>query len=150
MTQTDLSSHSPLSRKAHVTQFIKYCCVGVINTLVCLGVIFLCKSVFGINQYVSNAIGYVCGVINSFLWNKQWVFKSNGKYTGEAIKFVIGFAICYALQFVVVWALSQSDFGKQEFNIYGFVISGYGIATLLGNVVYTLANFVYNKLVAFK
>ena len=34
--------------------------------------------------------------------------------------------------------------------IAGIVISGYGIATVLGNVVYTLANFVYNRTVTFR
>jgi putative flippase GtrA len=29
-------------------------------------------------------------------------------------------------------------------------LSGYGIATLIGNVCYTLCNFVYNRLITFK
>ena len=66
------------------------------------------------------------------------------------MRFLVGFGICYALQFVLVWMLTQSDFGDFDFRFFGIVISGYGIATLLGNVVYTLANFVYNRLVTFR
>ena len=63
-------------RGAAMRQFIRYLLVGVINTLVTLIVIYVCKSILDINQWVSNAIGYVAGLINSFIWNKNWVFKS--------------------------------------------------------------------------
>lgn len=66
-----------LSRNT-MLQFVKYACVGVLNTLVTLCVIYVCKALLGVNPLVSNAIGYVCGVINSFLWNKNWVFKTSG------------------------------------------------------------------------
>ena len=126
-------------------QFVKYCIVGVLNTLVTLGVIYLCKSLLGWNLYVSNALGY----INSFVCNKQWVFCSQGGYRREALRFVGGFAVCYLLQLAVVWLLTRS-IGDFEYLILGIVLSGYGIATLLGNVVYTLANFAYNRLVTFR
>lgn len=133
-----------------IQQFIKYCLVGVLNTLVCLVTIFVCKSLLGVNPYVSNAIGYAVGLVNSFVWNRHWVFRSHGRYTAEAVRFVIGFAVCYMAQFAVVYVLNQSHFGDYEFHIAGFVLSGYGVATLLGNVVYTLCNYVYNRLVVFK
>ena len=138
------------TRTGKILQFVRYCLVGVLNTLVTLGVIYLCKSFLGWNLYVSNALGYICGVINSFLCNKSWVFKSKGGYRKEAIRFFIGCGLCYALQFFVVWMLTNSWIGSLDFMVYGVVISGYGIATLLGNVMYTLANFVYNRTVTFK
>ncbi len=61
----------------------------------------------------------------------------------------MGFAVCYGLQFLVVWLINQSWFGDELFDLGFFVISGYGIATLIGNVVYTLANFAFNRLVTF-
>lgn len=146
MTEEKLCEESP---RGKILQFVKYCIVGVLNTLVTFGVIYLCKSLFGWNLYLSNALGYICGVINSFLCNKQWVFHSKGRLHHEAVKFLLGFALCYALQFWVVWMLTESDFGSLEFAICGIVLSGYGIATILGNVVYTLANFVYNRVFTF-
>lgn len=133
-----------------ILQFIKYCMVGVLNTIVTLGVIFVCKTLFGWNLYVCNALGYICGVINSFLCNKQWVFRSKGRYLPEAMKFLVGFGICYGLQLWAVWMLTESAFGSLQFAIFGIVLSGYGIATLIGNVIYTLANFIYNRVVTFR
>ncbi|MGN0219167.1 MAG: GtrA family protein [Muribaculaceae bacterium] len=138
----------PLDYK--MLQFLKYCIVGALNTVVCLGVIFVCKSLLGVNPYLSNILGYGAGLINSFLWNKQWVFKTRGGYSREAVRFLVGFAVCYLLQLALVFVLNSSPFGRFEVDIFGFVLSGYGIATLLGNVVYTLANYVYNRLVTFR
>jgi putative flippase GtrA len=140
----NLSSHSP------IVQFAKYAIVGVMNTLLTLGVIFVCKSFFGVNAYVSNAIGYVAGVINSFLWNRNWVFKSNGRFSRQAVHFIVGFLVCYAVQFAVVWGLNQFALKDFEVDIVVMTLSGYGIATLIGNVCYTVCNFIYNRLVTFK
>lgn len=132
-------------------QFAKYCMVGVLNTLVTFGVIYLCKSFFDMNLYVSNALGYIAGLINSFLCNKSWVFKSDGSYLKESIIFGCGFLLCYGLQLLVVWLITDSWFGEEIYHLSRYVaISGYGIATIIGNVVYTLANFIYNKLVTFR
>lgn len=132
-------------------QFVKYAVVGGMNTLLTLLVIFICKSLLEINPYVSNAIGYLFGVTNSFLWNRAWVFHAKqGKIHSQAVKFLVGFLICYIIQFAVVWSLNQSSFGKIEILILGFTLSGYGIATIIGNVVYTLCNFLYNRFIAFK
>ncbi len=124
--------------------------VGILNTMVCLGTIFICKSLLGVNPYLSNALGYLAGVLNSFLWNRTWVFRSHGRYSREAIRFMLGCGLCYLAQLAVVMVLNQSHFGNYEFDLGFFVLSGYGVATLLGNVVYTLCNFVYNRLVVFR
>ncbi len=141
-----------LNAKSPIVQLMKYAVVGVMNTMLTLCIIFLCKSVFGVNEYVSNALGYVAGLINSFLWNRRWVFRStDGGMNRQAVKFFLGFCICYAVQFAVVWLMNQSWFGETLYTLPGgWVISGYGIATLVGNVCYTLCNFVYNRLVTFK
>ena len=138
-------------RGEKMLQFVKYCIVGVLNTLVTLGVIYICKSFLGWNLYLSNVLGYVAGVVNSFLCNKSWVFKSDGSYMREAVRFLAGFLVCYLLQLWAVWAITaKSIIGHNNFAVLGIVISGYGIATLVGNVVYTLANFVYNRMVTFR
>ena len=140
-----------MKEKKTLIQFLKYGLVGCINTAITLGVIFLCKSLLGINEYVANILGYTAGLINSFIWNKTWVFKSKKGYRREAVKFGIGFGGCYGIQLLVVFLLNSSALGDMQWNILGvFTLSGYGVATLIGNVVYTLANFIYNRMVTFK
>lgn len=142
---------TPLLHHEAVRQLVKYALVGVMNTLITLMIIFICKSILGINPYVSNAIGYIAGLINSFLWNRTWVFHAkDGKMHRQALLFIIGFCLCYSIQLFVVWILNRSSFGEIQILILGFTLSGYGLATLIGNVIYTLCNFIYNKIVAFK
>lgn len=140
------------TRRSAAIQLVKYVLVGCMNTLLTLGVIFVCKSLLGVNEYVSNAIGYFAGLVNSFFWNRGWVFhRANGVMGRQIVHFLLGFAVSYAVQFLVLWLLNQSWFGAIEVNIFGFwVISGYGFATLLANVAYTVTNFAYNRLVTFK
>lgn len=137
-------------KQEQIIQFIKFCLVGVLNTLVTLAVIYLCKSFFGINDYISNACGYICGMINSFLCNRRFVFESQGSYAREASRFLAGFLVCYLLQLTTVWLINRTDFGNLLFYVYGIAVTGYGIATLIGNIVYTIANFIFNRLITFK
>lgn len=139
------------NRRETITQFVKYALVGVMNTLVTLGVIYVTKSFLGIKPMGANAMGYACGLINSFIWNKTWVFQSRKDFKREAIKFMVGFGLCYALQFVIVWALTyRTALGEMEWVVAGLTFSGYAVATLAGNVGYTVANFIYNRAVTFK
>jgi len=139
-----------ISREQQI-QFLKFIIVGGMNTMVTLVVIFVCKSLLDVNPYLSNALGYVAGVVNSFLWNRSWVFRSHGRFYREMAKFFAGFGICYVLQFAAMWSLTNlTPLGDMEWNIKGFTLSGYGAATLMAMCVYTLCNFVYNRRVAFR
>lgn len=138
------------NRKA-LMQFVRYAAVGVINTTLTLFVIYVCKGLLGMNPWVSNAIGYVAGFVNSFFWNKLWVFNSHNAVVREAAKFVVGFFLCYGLQLFVTWVLTEhTTIGDIYFSVFGMPFSGYGVATLIGMVIYTLANFVFNRAVTFK
>lgn len=140
-----------IQKKQTFIQLIKYILVGCLNTAITLLVIFVCKSLLNINPYIANALGYIAGLVNSFLWNKNWVFKSQKGYSKEAIKFALGWGLCYLLQLGVVYMLNSAQFGAKEWDLCGiFTISGYGVATLIGMIVYTLANYVYNRLITFK
>ncbi|MDE7426265.1 MAG: GtrA family protein [Muribaculaceae bacterium] len=134
-----------------LTRLIKYGTVGVINTLVCLGVIALCKSLLMINPLVSNFAGYTAGLICSFFFNKTWVFKSTGKYTSEAFRFALGWGTCYLLQLGFLWLIWEHTTLKNfEHALGGYTLSGYGISTILAMVLYTVLNFLYNRFITFR
>ena len=91
--------------KTTTIQLIKYGIVGVSNSLITLIVIFLCDEVIGMKLMLADVIGYIAGLINSFVWNKNWVFKSHNKQLHrEVLLFVVGFLVCFGLQFVTVLA----------------------------------------------
>lgn len=131
---------------------IKYAFVGVMNTCVTLLTIFICKSLLGVNPYVSNAIGYGAGIANSFIWNRAWVFHAKeGRLHRQILLFAVGAGACYLIQLLCLYLLlEKTALGDMQWIILGFTLSGYGVATLVGSVVYTGVNFIYNKLIAFR
>jgi len=137
--------------KDPLVQFVKFIMVGVLNTALTLVVIYICKSILEINEYVSNLIGYVAGVINSFLWNKNWVFRAKDHLLRQSADFLIGFGLCYLLQLAVIYLIVEcTPYGKMIWTIGDYTFSGYAVATLIGMGVYTIAYFIYNRIITFR
>ena len=132
-------------------QFVKFGIVGILNTCITLLAIYICKSLIGVNPYVSNAIGYGLGLLNSFFWNRNWVFRSKKtRINRQILLFLLGFGVCYLLQLFIVWVLTNTLLYDFEIPILSFTLSGYGLATVIGNIAYTISNFIYNKFLTFK
>lgn len=142
--------------KDHITRrnmlmLLRFAVTGAVNTLLTLAVIYVTKGLLGLNPWLANALGYGIGFVNSFIWNKLWVFRSHNGVFREALTFCLGFAVCYILQFVVTWTLTEATpLGDRIFSVGGFVFSGYAVATIIGMAAYTAANFLFNRLVTFR
>ncbi len=149
--------------KNTIYQLLKYGIVGVMNTLLTAVVIWaVLKFGFGVvseekatslQMVVSNFAGYAVGLVNSFVFNRNWTFKSKGNWKTGFLKFVLAFAICYMIQLGVVLALNKYvSIPTFEFNALGgdYVITSSYICQLIGIVFYTGLNFFFNKYYTFK
>lgn len=121
-----------------VKQAIKYGIVGLGNTLITAGVIWVMMKLLGCSDITSNVTGYVAGVLNSFVWNKQWTFQSSAGWTSSAIRFGVVFGICYLLQLGVLMVLNKHLPIDPYYN------------QLIAMAFYTAINFIMNKLYTFK
>lgn len=138
--------------KTTTIQLVKYGLVGVSNSLITLIVIFVCNEILGMKLMLADVIGYIAGLINSFVWNKNWVFKShNHRLRYELTMFVVGFLLCFGLQFLTVWLL-RDPMKALNLALFGLEpdMVGEYIAVCLGMVVYTLCNFIYNRCITFR
>lgn len=135
-------------------QLLKYGVIGVMNTLITLVSFYLLNTKLGVPYGPSNIIGYVLGVINSFIWNRNWVFKTGVNVKREALLFGCGFVLCWMLQGVVSWVLLEGVGMKALPNdAIPFVPmekAGQNIVMVISMVVYTVANYAYNRFVTFK
>ena len=135
-------------------QLLKYGVIGVLNTLITLVVFYLMNTRMGLSYGISNVVGYIFGVINSFLWNRNWVFKTKNDFKRELALFVIGFLICLALQLFVSWILLEvvgwKDLRDDIIPFFPMQKAGQNIVMLLAMVAYTLANYAYNRFVTFR
>lgn len=119
-------------------EFIKFLITGVINTTITLGIIFLMYNFFGIHYVLSNAIGYALGFINSFLMNKFWTFKSKGGLIKQFFVFLKVFLVCYLFQLAFLYYFSEELLLEKN------------ISQILSMIIYTIANFLFNKFLTFK
>jgi putative flippase GtrA len=70
-------------------QFVKFGIVGVVNTAVQFVVFYLLFRQLHLPMMVSSGLGYMAGVINSYLINRVWTFEvKEKKKAGEFMRFV--------------------------------------------------------------
>ncbi|MDR2805139.1 MAG: GtrA family protein [Dysgonamonadaceae bacterium] len=146
-----------------IVQVCKYGIVGVLNTLLTAVVIALMMHfLFHVNGQqdassiavsVSNATGYVAGLINSFVWNRKWTFHSRKDWRIDFLKFTATFLICYIPQLLLVMALNRyANIPSLKIHALGVesMLSPAYLCQLTGIVFYTALNFLCNKYYTFK
>ena len=112
-------------------QTIRYCFVGGINTLV-TGAVILILTTMDIGLYLSNAFGYVVGILFSFILNSYFTFASKPSFLQFA-KFILCCLICYLINLIAMnWVIF---IGIQ--NEY--------IIQIVGMIFYTAFGFWMNK-----
>lgn len=133
-----------------LVQFIKFGMVGVTNTLLSLGVTYLAVLVFelfgedtkeamwAIN--LSTAVGFIAGVINSFVLNKNFVFKNGEKQNKKKLfaKVFVCYGCTYLLSVLIMNVLVGSFHVPNR------------IAPIPRYIITIPLNFIANKLWAFK
>jgi len=137
-------------------QALKFGIVGLGNTLLTLGIIWVMTESLGYAAIPANISGYAVGIISSYIFNKQWTFRSAVGWKKSAIRFFIVCAICYLVQFVVLVILNRYYLDNPP--LYAFfkpvlVVLNIGPSYyihLFAMVFYTLLNFFFNKYYTFK
>ena len=119
-------------------QAIRYGVVGVSNTLITAVVIWVMMKMAGCSDVLSNITGYAAGVLNSFVLNKKWTFKSTIGWSRGAVRFGVVFGICYLMQLGLLLYLNKHLTIDSYFN------------QLLAMAFYTVINFIMNKYYTFK
>lgn len=123
-------------------QFIKFGIVGISNTLIsyCTYAVLVW---LGVNFLLSNLIGFVVSVLNSFYWNSRYVFDLNNADTKQKLKVLIKTFISYAGTGLV---LSSAMLILWIDIVH---LSKY-IAPIINLIITVPVNFVVNKVWAFK
>lgn len=112
--------------------FSKYILVGVVNTGITALIIFILMYL-GLGIYTSNAIGYLAGIIVSFILNTLFTFSTKLTWL-RFTKFIINCGACYLINiFVIYIALLLNN----EWIYF---------AQLCGMGAYTVSGFLLNKL----
>jgi putative flippase GtrA len=87
--------------------FIKFCLIGVINGIVGFSIILSLIYFFNINYMISNFLGYIGGIITSFILNKYVNFKTEGRIKAEFPIFIGSFIVAYSVNALVLYSLVE-------------------------------------------
>lgn len=125
-------------------KLLKFLIVGVINTLVGAGAMFLLYNLANCNYWFSSACNYIAGGICSYLLNKFFTFKNHEKSFKQIIQFVLLLVICYLIAYIgakylIYWILADKSVQFKD-----------NVAMLTGEVLYTIINYLGQRLVVFK
>lgn len=114
-------------------QFLKFLFVGLGNTGLGVGMIYLGKWQLGLNDLAANTFGYAIGIAFSFFMNSKLTFAYRGGHFGSAVRFLLAALGAYLLNVIVVGGA-----------IYGFGVHG-DFAQLLGVPPYTIFFYLASK-----
>lgn len=122
----------------NIIQFIKFNVVGVLNTLVDFGVYTL-LTFLGLNNMIAQCISYTCGMLNSYLFNTLWTFKTEKQRTpSEFVKFVCVNLVSLAASLGMLYICKN-----------WFMIDNNTLSKLIATPVSMAMNFIGNKLFVF-
>lgn len=135
---------SNLIKKLCDKTFLKFIAVGVVNTLVGTGTMFLAYNVVHLSYWVSSASNYVVGSIVSYMLNRRFTFKDTSSVSSSAPKFIVNITLCYVIAYgaakpLVAAALSSAPVAVQENG-----------AMLVGMCLFVLLNYVGQRFFVFR
>ena len=122
---------------------LKFLLVGVSNTLVGSGIMFLLYNLANWSYWLSSAANYVVGSAISFFLNKYFTFQNRERSWKQVGKFVVTVAVCYLLAYGVAKPLTIYVLAGQAVNIQE------NAAMLAGMCLYTGLNYLGQRFFAF-
>ena len=118
--------------------FIRFCSVGVLNTLIGLAIIFGLMRFGGVQYVLANAIGYAVGMALSFALNRSWTFAHNGPILHSALQWALVIAVAYAVNISLVVAVHEY-FGVDRYLSQAFGVLAYTGLSFLGGRFYAFS-----------
>jgi len=129
----------PETWREELGRMIRFALVGLLNTSIGLGTIYLLQNGFGLDYRIANTAGYTIGIINSFILNRTWTFKNRDKrLTRQGAIFLLVAGVCWGAQFLALIVIVEFFSVRKEY------------AQAIAMVIYTGFNYLGLRLFVFK
>lgn len=123
---------------------LKFLAVGMVNTMIGTGTMFLLYNLAHCSYWVSSAANYIVGGIVSFFLNKYFTFQSKTWEWSQVWKFAVNVTVCYLLGYGLAKPLVLHLLAGQAVNVQE------NVAMLVGMCLYTGLNYLGQRFFAFK
>ena len=108
---------------------LRFGVVGVVNTVLGVAIIFAAKAFLGLGDLAANLLGYGLGLVCSFVLNRSWTFRHEGRAVAAFWRFGVAFAVAYVLNLVTVFglrdAMAVNSYLAQAGGVIPYTISFY-------------------------
>lgn len=121
------------SESALVTRYLGS---GVLNSVVGIGVIFVLMA-WGMSPLLANISGYFVGFVLGFVVSKKFVFRSNGNFVAENVRYLAAFVVSFLFNVLILRLALNAG--------VGFVASQFAAA-----MSYTVLMYLLTRLFVFK
>lgn len=98
----NLQQISEIIKKQQVFfHFPKFVLVGILNTIVGYGAFYILSNY--VYYLIALVISHIIGVINSYIWNKYWVFKVKSLNIVEFLKFNVVYLFVFIINAIALF-----------------------------------------------
>lgn len=125
-------------------KLLRFFLVGVLNTIVGNGLMFLLYNLAGVSYWPATAVSYALSSVMSYYLNRHFTFKYRGKGWRVPLRFALNIAVCYLLAYgiaqpLIHWLLSASTQTIQD-----------NVAMLAGMGFFVCFNYLGQRLFTFR
>lgn len=125
-------------------KLLKFLLVGIANTIVGAGIMFLLYNVFHCSYWGASACNYVVGGILSFFLNKFFTFQNTKKSLRQVLFFILLLVVCYLTAYMLAKQVVFLVFDSLRLR------SKENIAMCAGIFLYTGLNYIGQRFFVFK
>lgn len=125
-------------------KLLKFLLVGVINTLVGMGIMFGLYNGLHVGYWISSAANYILTSILSYFLNKYFTFQNRDNSVGQVIRFIVNIAVCYIAAYGIAKPLTYKILSGQSEKLRD------NVAMLVGMCLFTGLNYLGQRFFAFK
>jgi putative flippase GtrA len=122
---------------------LKFLLVGMVNTLVGAGTMFLLYNAANCSYWFASAANYAAGGVVSFFLNKYFTFQNRRWSWNQVGKFIVSVVACYLIAYGAAKPLTIAILAGQDPRIQE------NLAMLAGMCLYTGLNYLGQRFFAF-
>lgn len=123
---------------------LRFLLVGVVNTLVGAGIMFLLYNLAGCSYWLSSAANYIVGGVVSYFLNKYYTFKNTERSWKQVLRFALNVAVCWLLAYGIAKPLALRLLAGFDEKLQT------NAAMLAGLCLYTVLNYLGQRFFAFR
>lgn len=123
---------------------LRFLLVGVVNTLVGAGIMFLLYNLAGCSYWLSSAANYIVGGVVSYFLNKYYTFKNTERSWRQVLRFALNVAVCWLFAYGIAKPLALRLLAGFDEKLQT------NAAMLAGLCLYTALNYLGQRFFAFR